>query len=660
MTNGIFSLAFDEKLGGINVLSFNDDAYQMNFCKEGRAFGTVKGYTPTEFYVQEGKVICVAKVQPVPEQEKWMKPRARKHDVIIRTEFAFVGENVKITHSIKNEHKTPVYFKEGDIAFYMPLFDAYDSSIVCHRSRCHAHIFAGGDSTYIRGERMGEQPYNLGIVFTEGNIASYSQEGAVSNNRGYFLMNAKPFHLLSGEEKTFAYEMFLYNGGNDGFMQKAKQYANFLQAIAPKYTFTQNEKIVFEVESKDEIHSYVCQCKGENVQTNVKGNRLKVEITPTSLGDKKVEFIINGATSHALFNVILPYEQLIEKRIRFIVEKQQCLEENSPLYGAYIVYDNEDEAQYFDDNFPDHNACRERHGMAIVIAKWLQTHHDDAIKASLDKYIEFLFREGYDEETGEVFNCIGKRREPFRLYNILWTTTFFTEMFKLTKEEVWLDRIEASIRFYYANGGNNFYPNAITMYDFFEVLLANGRKCEDIFASFDEHIENIIKNDVDYPAHEVNFEQVILTAAVALLLDKYQLCREERYLREAKRHMDILRKLDGSQPDYHMHDIAIRYWDDYWFGKYGTYGDVFPHYWSSLSGCCYCTYAAQTGDEEMMKMGMHSIENTACLYSSEGRGYCSYLYPRETNGYRAQRFNAYANDQDWALYYMMKYCSVDF
>lgn len=659
MTNGVFALSFDKTAGGISGLSFVGDEHTMNFCKPGRVFGAVKGYFTQSFEKKGDTSVFVFKAPTLSARENWIEPRAEKEDVVIRTEFSFVGENVRVVHIVKNLHATPVYFKEGDLAFYMPLYDAYESGAVCCRSRCHAHIFAGEDCTYLRGERMGESAYNLGIVFTQGCIASYSQEEVAANDRGYFLMNAKAFRLLKGEEKIFAYEMFVYDGGNEGFVQKAKQFKNFCNVVAPKYTYVQGENIRFNVEYAEPITTFACRCAGENAFVRAIGNTLEIDLQPTKLGEKRVEFTVNGYTSHATFNVVLPYEELVLRRIRFITEKQQCLEKDSPLYGAYLIYDNEDDAPYFDDRFLDHNASRERHGMAILIAKWLQSHDDTKVRESLDRYVAYFLRENYDEQTGEVFNCVLKRREPFRLYNVLWTTMFFTEMFRLTGEKIWLDRMERSMLFYYRNGGTGFYASGITVYEFFDVLTKNGRDCKELSAYFDAHAATILKNDTDYPAHEVNFEQVILTSAVTILLDQFRLSGEETYLRAAEKHLALLRKLDGSQPDYHTHDIAIRYWDDYWFGKYGSYGDAFPHYWSTLSGCCYYAYAELTKNEEMKRMALHSIENNACLFDTEGRGSCAYLYPRETNGYRAQRFNVFANDQDFALYYMLKYCLED-
>ncbi|MBO5479558.1 MAG: hypothetical protein J6A63_00005 [Clostridia bacterium] len=656
MKNNVFDLIFDSKAGGITSLVFVGDPYQMNFCKPDKAYGTLHGYYAEEYTQANEKIICFSRAKVLAPNENWMCSRREKEGIEIYTEFSFEGENLRITHRITNRHSTPVYFKEGDIAFEMPVYDAYDSSSTCEKSRAHAHIFAGNDCAYVRAERMGESMYNLGVIFTQGRISSYSQYGVESNNRGYFLMNAAPFHLQVGEEEIFSYVCFRYDGGARGFAEKASRFDTFFRVESEKYTYTSGEKVTLSVTAKSDIDTFSVNCKGETLDAVKKDNVLFISFIPKSNGEKKVCFTINGKTSYAKFNVVLPYEDLVERRIRFIVEKQQCMEKNSPLYGAYLIYDNEDETQYFDDNFPDHNACRERYGMALLIARWLQTHEDAQIRDSLNRYVEFILREGYNEETGEVYNCIGRRREPFRLYNILWLTMFFMEMYKLTKSERWLDNMEKSMLFYYENGGANFYPNSISFFEFFDTLLGSGRTCEKCLAYFDEHVENIIFNGSDYPAHEVNFEQVILTAAATILLDKYRLCKQEKYLKEAEKHLRILRKLDGCQPDYHCHDIPIRYWDDYWFGKYGSYGDVFPHYWSTLSGCCYLYHSQCVGDEQEYATAMHNIQNNICLFTEDGRGSCAYLFPRETNGYRAERFNVFANDQDFALYYLLKYC----
>lgn len=81
------------------------------------------------------------------------------------------------------------------------------------------------------------------------------------------------------------------------------------------------------------------------------------------------------------------------------------------MNGAFLIYDNKEKEQVFDSVIRDHNACRERTGMALLIAKYLRTHSNDKVRKALDKYITFVLREIFDSETGEIFDSIGKKRK---------------------------------------------------------------------------------------------------------------------------------------------------------------------------------------------------------------------------------------------------------
>lgn len=73
------------------------------------------------------------------------------------------------------------------------------------------------------------------------------------------------------------------------------------------------------------------------------------------------------------------------------------------------------------------------------------------------------------------------------------------------------------------------------------------------------------------------------TPAVSFILDAYLLTKDERYLAAIQPHLAALKRFDGVQPHYMLNNIAVRYWDDYWFGPIHSFGDTLPHYWSSLS-----------------------------------------------------------------------------
>ncbi len=68
----------------------------------------------------------------------------------------------------------------------------------------------------------------------------------------------------------------------------------------------------------------------------------------------------------------IPLAEVIDRRVRFILEKQQFHETGAALDGAFLIYDNEDKCPVFDYLYNDLNACRERLVMGLLVAKYLQ------------------------------------------------------------------------------------------------------------------------------------------------------------------------------------------------------------------------------------------------------------------------------------------------
>ncbi len=105
------------------------------------------------------------------------------------------------------------------------------------------------------------------------------------------------------------------------------------------------------------------------------------------------------------------------------------------------MYDNEYDAMYFDYANPEHNACRERMNIPLLLIKYLQKHDDKEVCEAVDLFIDFTFREFYEETTGEIFNTIGKNRQQLRLYNAPGVITVFCEMYFFTRYEKYIDHI---------------------------------------------------------------------------------------------------------------------------------------------------------------------------------------------------------------------------
>lgn len=64
-------------------------------------------------------------------------------------------------------------------------------------------------------------------------------------------------------------------------------------------------------------------------------------------------------------------EELIRKRVRFILDHQQMNNPNDPRYSAFMCYDNEGDSILTDDHGrSDLNEGRERIGMGILLAAY--------------------------------------------------------------------------------------------------------------------------------------------------------------------------------------------------------------------------------------------------------------------------------------------------
>lgn len=72
---------------------------------------------------------------------------------------------------------------------------------VCETRRCHAHIWCGGENSWVRALKMGPYPTELALVLQEGDLDAYSVRriwDEMSNDRGDFVLHPSPFHLNGG------------------------------------------------------------------------------------------------------------------------------------------------------------------------------------------------------------------------------------------------------------------------------------------------------------------------------------------------------------------------------------------------------------------------------------------------------------------------------
>ncbi len=627
---------FSEATGGIKSIVCVEDKDKMNWCESTSDFGLILGATVSDIVASDTEVKAVYHTQKLD-----VEVTRSLDDGVVSEKYVFV-----------NNTDSDVFIRRGEVGIITPFADQYENADLCMANRCNTHIWCGGNTSYICAVKMGKSDCCVGLVLKSGSLDSYStggwEEKNTSNNRCGFVLHPVPFDLRPGESYTLEWEVFAC-GDEDEFFATISEYDNIALAEAKTFTVYENEVIEFSLNKK--INEVLLDGKRIDFSDNC------VRYMPQRLGEHIFSIKFGAYTTIARFYVSTELEKLTEQRVRFIVENQQFNNPESRLDGAYLIYDNEENRMYFSNDLNDHNASRERIGMGLLIARWLQFHKDEKVYKSLMKYVDFIYREIYDAKTGCVYNTVGYVTKRLRLYNAPWVAEFFTELYWLTGDKKYLADMFKAERWFYENGGARFYPNATFVNNMIEAL-CDARMSEEVSeltGLYTLHAENMISNGTSYPKHEVNFEQTIVAPAVTHLQNMCMITGNEMFLKESEAHMEVLKRFNGHQPDYRLYETSIRHWDGFWFGKRRLYGDTFPHYWSTLTGVAFLERYKLTGEEEYLTKAIASVRSCLCLFTADGRASCAYIYPLFANGVRGEFYDSWANDQDFALYYIYKY-----
>lgn len=585
----------------------------------------------------------------------------------VRVTRAFTGEGrLRETYCFVNNTDFDIYTVGGGPGIRLVLPDYYTEAGVCMTSCCHTHLWCGGTSSYVMALRMGGEAPHLGLVLTEGSLQGYSvermtsvpgNEGNLSNHRGNFLLHPEPFHLCPGEEYRISWELLWFESREE-FAGILERTPGFLTVRAPRWIILGQEGLEFSVTAggPETAEDPVITCQGRQVAFTRENGRVRVRELPEKTGEYRYEIRWGKSRTFAEFRVLPDREELLYRRCRFLAEKQQCREEKSHLYGAFLIYDLEEGRQFYSHK-NDYNGGRERVGMGVLLAHALRKHPDPELMESLKLYVDYVMRELYDGDTGEVFNDMPRCRDYIRLYNYPWVAQLFLEMYQLEEKDFWLDEYRKVVECFYREGGSHYYAIGMPMKESVDVFRKAGREAEAdrLVELYRKQGDFMAKCGRNYPAHEVDYEQSIVAPAAIYMCELYQITGEETYLAEAARQLQVLELFQGDQPDYHLNQVAIRHWDGYWFGKRKLLGDTFPHYWSSLSGWAYRAAGQIPQLEEYGRRAEATLRGVLSLFGEDGSASCAMVYPMSVNGQPAHFYDPWANDQDWGLYYAVKY-----
>jgi hypothetical protein len=555
-------------------------------------------------------------------------------NISVKTDRRQDGDDIVETYTFTNISKKKMTVR--NIGIYVPFNDNYPDAKTCMTSRCNVHIWPGGKAAYINAMRMSGKGPHLGLMITEGKITNYdvwergSNKG-MSNFRGVFALCPPDMTLKPGQSYRLAWRLFTHNGTD--FDE---------QLIKRGGTVVKSEKYVYAV--------------GETARVDFVTDKGTKTITKkiTSTGEHNIDY----KGSYATLLGISGEKELIDKRIQFILDHQQMNDPNDPRYGAFMIYDNEGDSILANDHGrSDLSEGRERIGMGILLAAYGLSNekgkaNSEKLTAALERYAKFVRKKLQYPDYRTKSNVSGGKN---RGYNYAWVADFYFRMSLLTGNRQYALDGYATLQALYRQFGYGFYCIDYPVVTGPKALEKAGLTFErdQLLYDFQATADILVKNGLDFPKFEVNYEQSIIAPAVQFLCEVYQATNNKRYLNAAKNMLPALEALQWHQPSYRMNEIAIRHWDGYWFGKRQTYGDVYPHYWSAITAAAYHRYAQCTGDSTYQQRALQTVRGNLSLFFEDGKATCAFVMPRMVNGKPAHYADAYANDQDWALMYYM-------
>ena len=552
--------------------------------------------------------------------------------ITVKSERRQEGDNIVETYTFTNTTKKRVTVK--NIGIYTPFNDNYPDAKTCMTSRCNVHIWPGGKAAYVNAMRMNGVGPHLGLMVTEGEIVDYDvwERGAkkgMSNFRGVFALCPPDMTLKPRQSYRLQWRLFAHNGAD--FDEQLLRQGGMI-ARSDRYVYAVGETARVEFVT----------AKGTKTVTR-----------KIAEGDNRVEY----KGTHALLLGISGERELMEKRIQFILDHQQMMNPEDPRFGAFMCYDNEGDSIVTNYTRSDLDEGRERVGMGILLAAYGLNDkgemRNEKLATALERYAKFV-REKMQQEDYTTGSSV-VRKSKNRGYNYPWVADFYFRMALLTGNKRYALDGYATLQALYRNFGYGFYCIDYPVITGLKALEQAGLDFErhQLLYDFKATADIFMKNGLDFPKFEVNYEQSIIAPAVQFLCEVYQITGAKQYLDGAKKMMPALEALQWHQPSYHMNEIAIRHWDGYWFGKRQTYGDVYPHYWSCITAAAFHRFAQCTGDNSYQLRAEQTVRNNLSLFFEDGKATCAFVYPHRVNGDTAKYADAYANDQDWALMYWL-------
>jgi hypothetical protein len=547
------------------------------------------------------------------------------------------------------------------IGIRTPFRDVYSSAVVSLRECCHAHLFPGGNYAFAWAWPMNGAGPGLGLRVTKGALWAYSMEGrnqfSSSNFRGHILLHptdaaraprafgGQPvIRLRPGESHSLRWEIGVYADWNE-FRSRL-----VLPVDALALSAQVGDGIALRVQPRSRIK--------RQPGLLVRRSAASATVTCSQPGEHYVD--VNGPRGDTRLALQFhpPIRKVVETRIDYILSRQRATERDFPRDGSFLPVDVRNGLRIDGGEWQDWSDARERLAMPALLQEARRRNWHDA--ATLDRALHHFSRYAIDcllGPAGEVWEN-SYLANPDRLYNYPWLAEFFLGQYQLFHDPADLKRAGVIVEAYYRRGGGKFLAIWDGILPLMEALRTVGQtsRARSIEKNYLHQATALLAQGADLPAHEVNYEQSIVAPLALLLLGAYEIHPDESYRRQLGTVLSWLEAFGGPQPHCRLRNIPIRHWDGYWFGLERLWGDVFPHYWSVLSARAFLRAAPLFPDRSERYRGIaRDIYASNLLnFFPDGGATCAFVFPSAVDGRPAHLADPLANDQDWALVWLLR------
>lgn len=614
-----FDLEKDED-GCITAIRHPKDTHNMNFIRSGRAFGEVS--------LPPG-----LKVTRQLERDE----RGRFHYLI----------------RIQNTTAFDVFAREGEIQIALPLAENEGEGREKLSVNCHAHIQCALDSSYILAfRRSGEAPH-LGIVLEKGQLDSYSVERA-EGERGVFLLQTPARQFRPKEERVLCFGFFWFTNQVDA-KRRLLEEPSILSMKSKHFIFYPREHDMLYMQfpgGREDLKTLHVRRNGEDVPYECWADSMhgfvNVSVTPPTDALQELFYEVWYRDRKTALRILVHPDpiELAKRRIRFMVTRQQYRGYHEALDGAFLVYDNERDLQYYSHENKNMNAASGRVSMGLLLARYLRYQDEEAFRDCLKIYEAFLGRELVNEATGEVHADIrrsGISMEP-------WLALFYAEYYELTGDVSKLLLMYRILKYYYEEGApvgkTGILPTPSVH------LLKK--------AGFEEEANNLLRLYLAYgemlgdlTPEDVAFRSTKTASSALFLYGLYRLTGEEEYRDRGDAVLRLLLAMQGEQPDYRLFEVSIPYDELDGFTGHPVSGESFPNSRSAITGLAMMEAARIHQDEALYRRGENTLRACTALIQKDGRASTAYVFADCINGNRVHGCDPYANDQDFGLYLLL-------